>query len=272
MEPRKWVLFDIGGVLEVVDDDAWGKLFARRWQELSGFSLEEYRARLTAAELPDISRHAGIRADYWARIGQALDKDSSFAEAMEAEMWDEYCGRLNSELFEYASVLRSHAGVAILSNSVDGARSEEERRFGFSAVFDPILYSHETGLLKPEPEAYENALEWMGADAEDVFFIDDHEICGEGAHAVGMNAIVHRDNPTTIEAIEEFLRRTDRAEPPSFPFGSAQKIVAPFRPAVQLPADPNRPNRRRALTAGCGIPSSSRRGSRHRRRARSHRA
>ena len=272
MEPRKWVLFDIGGVLEVVDDDAWGKLFARRWQELSGFSLEEYRARLTAAELRDISRHAGIRADYWARIGQALDKDSSFAEAMEAEMWNEYCGRLNVELFDYATELRSSAGVAILSNSVDGARSEEERRFGFSAVFDPILYSHETGLLKPEPEAYENALERIGVDASDVFFIDDHEICAEGAHAVGMNAIVHRDNPTTIEAIEEFLRRTDRAEPPSFPVGSAQKIVAPFRPAVQLPADPNRPNRQPTRTAGCGIPSSSRRGSRHRRRARSHRA
>ena len=209
MEPRKWVLFDIGGVLEVVDDDAWGKLFARRWQELSGFSLEEYRARLTAAELPDISRHAGIRADYWARIGQALDKDSSFAEAMEAEMWNEYCGRLNVELFDYATELRSSAGVAILSNSVDGARSEEERRFGFSAVFDPILYSHETGLLKPEPEAYENALERIGVDASDVFFIDDHEICAEGARAVGMNAIVHRDNPTTIAAIEEFLRRAD---------------------------------------------------------------
>ncbi|WP_423059020.1 HAD-IA family hydrolase [Brevibacterium linens] len=200
------MLFDIGGVLEVVDDDTWGKRFARRWQELSGFSLEEYRARLTVAELPDISRLVGIRADYWARVGQALDKDSSFAEAMEAEMWDEYCGRLNTELFEYASALRSRAGVAILSNSVDGARSEEERRFGFSAVFDPILYSHETGLLKPEPEAYENALEQMGAEADDVFFIDDHEICAEGARAVGIDAIVHRDNPTTIAAIEEFLR------------------------------------------------------------------
>lgn len=206
MESREWVLFDIGGVLEVVDDDAWGTTFRARWQELSGFSLEEYRARLTVAELPDISRLVGIRADYWARVGQALDKDSSFAEAMEAEMWDEYCGRLNTELFEYASALRSRAGVAILSNSVDGARSEEERRFGFSAVFDPILYSHETGLLKPEPEAYENALEQMGAEADDVFFIDDHAICVEGARAVGIDAIVHRDNPTTIAAIEEFLR------------------------------------------------------------------
>ena len=137
MEARRWVLFDIGGVLEVVDDDAWGVTFRARWQELSGFSLEEYRARLTAVELPDISRHAGIRDDYWSRIGQALDKDSSFVEAMEAEMWDEYGGRPNVELFEYANSLRPLAGVVILSNSVDGARSEEERRFGVQRSLRP---------------------------------------------------------------------------------------------------------------------------------------
>ena len=208
MEARRWVLFDIGGVFEVVDDDAWGVTFRARWQELSGFSLEEYRARLTAAELPDISRHAGIRADYWSRTGQALDKDSSFVEAMEAEMWDEYGGRPNVELFEYANSLRPLAGVVILSNSVDGARSEEERRFGFSAVFGSILYSHETGLIKPEPEAYENAFERVGTDADDVFFIADHDICVEGARAVGMEAIVHRDSPSTIQAIESFLRKS----------------------------------------------------------------
>ena len=209
MEPRKWVLFDIGGVLEVVDDDAWGARFQSRWQERSGFGLEEYRARLIAAELPDISRRSNLETEYWTRTGRALDMEPAEAEAMRAEMWNEYCGRLNVELFDYATELRSSAGVAILSNSVDGARNEEERRFGFSAVFDPILYSHETGLLKPEPEAYENALERIGVDASDVFFIDDHEICAEGARAVGMNAIVHRDNPTTIAAIEEFLRRAD---------------------------------------------------------------
>lgn len=199
------MLFDIGGVLEVVDDDTWGQLFVRRWQERSGFSAEEYRARLTSAELPDISRQENVRAEYWAQIGQALNVDQTFVEAMEAEMWHEYCGSLNTELFEYAAALRPGAGVAILSNSVDGARREEERRFGFSEVFDPIPYSHETGLLKPESEAYENALERLGADADDVLFIDDHEVCAEGARAVGMDAIVHRDNRSTINEIEQFL-------------------------------------------------------------------
>ncbi|WP_244195344.1 HAD-IA family hydrolase [Brevibacterium iodinum] len=75
-----------------------------------------------------------------------------------------------------------------------------------------MLYSHETRLLKPESEAYENALERLGADADDVFFIDDHEVCAEGARAVGMNAIVHRDNPSTITAIEEYLKQAIRLE------------------------------------------------------------
>ena len=199
------MLFDIGGVLEVVDDDTWGQLFVRRWQERSGFSAEEYRARILAADLPVIDRRADTRDEYWSKLGRALEMDSNVIEAMQVDMWDEYCGHLNSELFEYASALRSRAEVAILSNSVDGARAEEERRFGFGAVFDPILYSHETGLLKPEPEAYENALERMGADSGDVFFIDDHEACAEGARVVGMDAIVHRDNPSTIDEIEQFL-------------------------------------------------------------------
>ncbi|GGC39345.1 hypothetical protein GCM10010974_22190 [Brevibacterium sediminis] len=69
-----------------------------------------------------------------------------------------------------------------------------------------MLCSHETGLLKPEPEAYENALERMRADAGDVFFIDDHEVCAGVARDVGANAIVHLGSLSTITAIEEPLR------------------------------------------------------------------
>lgn len=32
MPRRPWILFDIGGVLEVVDDGAWQAAFVRRWQ------------------------------------------------------------------------------------------------------------------------------------------------------------------------------------------------------------------------------------------------
>lgn len=207
MECRKWVLFDIGGVLEIVDDDAWQLEFRRRWQERSGFSTDEYRSRLLAADLPDISRNENIQPVYWAKVGRALEMESSVAEDMRADMWDEYCGSLNVELMEYARGLRQKAGVAILSNSVDGAREEEERRYNFSHLFAPIIYSHEIGVAKPEPAAYRSALQAMNAEPDQVFFIDDHSEAVKGATAVGIRGTLHVDNTSTIEKIEEFLGR-----------------------------------------------------------------
>ena len=45
----------------------------------------------------------------------------------------------------------------------------------------------------------------MGASAEQVLFIDDHEEPVRGAEDCGIRAILHRDNETTIAAIETFL-------------------------------------------------------------------
>lgn len=120
-------------------------------------------------------------------------------------MWDAYCGEANTALIDYARGLRGRAGVAILSNSADGAREEEERRHRFSAVFDSICYSHEIGANKPDPEAYTAALTAMGADPADVFFIDDRRQQIDGAARMGIRGIVHVDNATTIAAIEDFL-------------------------------------------------------------------
>ncbi|WP_417554408.1 HAD family hydrolase [Microbacterium sp.] len=126
---------------------------------------------------------------------------------MRADFWDAYCGTGNTELIDYARSLKSRVGLAILSNSAAGAREEEERRYGFSKIFDPICYSHEQGVNKPDPQAYLAALRRLDADPADVLFIDDHQVSIDGAAAVGIRGILHRDNATTIAAIERFLAR-----------------------------------------------------------------
>jgi FMN phosphatase YigB (HAD superfamily) len=45
----------------------------------------------------------------------------------------------------------------------------------------------------------------MGAKPGDVLFIDDHQVSVHGAEAVGIRAVRHVDNATTIAAIEGFL-------------------------------------------------------------------
>lgn len=205
MPAAKWILFDVGGVLEIVDDDTWQEQWWRRWQARSGLDRADFDARVETADLPRIDITAGTEAEFWGRLGAALELDDERREAMRADFWDAYCGTANTELLDFARSLRGRAGAAILSNSADGAREEEERRFGFSEVFDPICYSHEQGVGKPDPQAYLLALKRMRARSAEVFLIDDHEVALAGAAAVGIRGILHRSNDETIAAVERFL-------------------------------------------------------------------
>ncbi|WP_022901990.1 HAD-IA family hydrolase [Humibacter albus] len=201
----KWILYDVGGVLEIVDDHSWPKALERSWSARLGLSAEDLRARLDGAALPDTTLKTGVADEYWRKFGAALEADDTDVAAMRAQLWDAYCGEANGELLDHARSLGGRAGLAILSNSGDGAREEEERRFSFSSIFDPICYSHEQGVAKPEADAYLTALKRMGASAEDVLFIDDNESAIRGAERCGIRATLHRDNATTIAAIEHFL-------------------------------------------------------------------
>ncbi len=170
----RWLLFDVGGVLERVDDDAWPVLLPRAVRRPGGpRPRRSSTARTTAAALPDITTRSGAEEDYWSGFGAAIGADAAALAEIREDFWDAYCGTANQALLGEARSLVGRIGLAILSNSGDGARREEERRYGFSRVFDPILYSHETGVSKPDPRAFEIALTAMGADAGEVLFLDD---------------------------------------------------------------------------------------------------
>jgi putative hydrolase of the HAD superfamily len=201
----KWILYDIGGVIEIVDDHSWPAQLRARWAARSGLLPEEYDARLAAADLPDTTVRTGVLEQHWQGVADALHLSAAELEAMRVELWDAYCGDENTELLDHARSLRGRCGLAILSNSGDGAREEEERRFGLSAIFDPICYSHEQGVLKPDATAFDKALERMGASAEQVLFIDDNLANVRAAHALGIRGVLHQVNATTIDAIEGFL-------------------------------------------------------------------
>jgi epoxide hydrolase-like predicted phosphatase len=70
-------------------------------------------------------------------------------------------------------------------------------------IFDAVLISGELGMHKPEPEIYALAAERVGAEPGACLFVDDLRENCEGAEAVGMRAIRHRDAPTTIAELRE---------------------------------------------------------------------
>src|SRR3954464_6229935 len=97
--------------------------------------------RVTEAEVRDL-------------YAAALGLDHRETDQMWAEMWDAYCGELDVEMRDFVASLRPALKTAILSNSADGARREEQRRYDFEGLVDGILYSHEVGIAKPDPAVF----------------------------------------------------------------------------------------------------------------------
>lgn len=89
--------------------------------------------------------------------------------------------------------------TALLSNSwgPDGYPRET-----FGDLFDAVVISGEVGLRKPDPEIYRLAAKLIDAEPSSCVFIDDLKDNVEGAEAVGMTGIHHREPEVTVATLE----------------------------------------------------------------------
>ena len=203
----KAVVFDIGGVLERVDDDAWVEIWIGRWESRMNFPAGHVAAELAELE-PTGSVATGevSEAQTRERYTRVLGLDDDQSGQMMAEMWDAYCGELNQQMWDFAAGLRPTYTTAILSNSADGARREEQRRFGFEQLVDTIVYSHEVGLAKPDPAIFRLTEDRLGVEPHEIVFLDDHKEHVEAARACGWHAVWQRDTTASIQEISEIIR------------------------------------------------------------------
>ncbi len=132
--------------------------------------------------------------------------DAAQTDAFMRDFWDVYMGEPNTELIAYFKGLRPRYRTALLSNSFVGARREEEARFGFAAMTDLIVYSHEEGMSKPDPRIYERAWQRLGVQPQEMIFLDDVEPNILAARECGIHGILFQNNAQAIAEIEACLR------------------------------------------------------------------
>lgn len=195
------VVFDIGGVLEVTPDTGW----MERWAEDLGLSAEGFRERIHEPAYQG-SRGQITLPEFIAAVQKVFGLDAERASAFMDDLWHEYLGTLNTDLLAYFSGLRGRVRTGILSNSFVGAREREQARYGFEDHCEVVVYSHEEGLMKPDPAFYAVVCERLDVLPEDVVFLDDVQRCVDGARAVGMTAILYEDNASAIAEIEALLQ------------------------------------------------------------------
>ena len=91
------------------------------------------------------------------------------------------------------AILRAKAAgckLAILSNELDLFYGVNFRkRFPLIELFDVIVDATYTGILKPDPRAYEAVIEAVGLPRTDCVFVDDQLKNIEGANAVGLPSV-----------------------------------------------------------------------------------
>jgi epoxide hydrolase-like predicted phosphatase len=68
-------------------------------------------------------------------------------------------------------------------------------------LFDAAVISGEVGMHKPQPEIYRLACDRLDVEPAEAVFVDDLRENCEGAEAVGMTAILHRDPAQTIATL-----------------------------------------------------------------------
>jgi HAD superfamily hydrolase (TIGR01509 family) len=198
------VVFDVGGVLERVGSP---EAFTVKWKRRLGMTDDAFDAATGQVDraTPSTMGPAPTASAYRQRWVDALGLSESQGDEFMRDLWDWYCGELDTELMGFAASLRPRYATAILSNSGPGAREEEEARYGFSNVFDPIVYSHEVGLVKPDRAIYALTCDLLRVQPHDVVFLDDTQVSVDGANAAGMTGVLHVSTPESIRTISALL-------------------------------------------------------------------
>ncbi|MDQ0988985.1 HAD-IA family hydrolase [Streptomyces sp. V3I7] len=197
---ERCLILDIGGVLERTPRTGW----TDRWEDRLGLPRGTAGRRLADVWAAG-AVGAVTTAEVHHEIGARLGLGPADVDAFLSDLWHEYLGTPNTELIDHVAALRSRCRLGILSNSFVGAREREAERYGFDTLVHELVYSHEIGVEKPDPEAYAIAVQRLGVRARDCLFVDDVARNVEAARAVGMAGHPFEGNAGTLARVAGHL-------------------------------------------------------------------
>ncbi len=178
------LLFDLGGVLVDLDDEA----FFRAWQEL-GVSRRAMQA-FREGQL-DLDWNTGLigEADFILKLDQQLAPSVRDPERLR-QAWQAMIGPVHAQVERLA--LESGLPLAILSNT--DPWHWERAKASLDKRWDCCVLSFETGFMKPAAAAFEVAARALDQQPGHCLLIDDTQENLHAARKLGMRALHHQRN------------------------------------------------------------------------------
>ena len=191
------VLFDFGGVLTTSVWDSFADFL--RGEGLDPDTIKNLFSHdpEALADLRGLETGALTEGEFETKFGRRLGLkdpegliDSMFAGMRPDERMVGACRKIRA-----AGLL-----TGLITNS--WSTSHYDRKL-LDELFDTAVISAEVHLHKPQPEIYRLAAERLKVAPEECVFVDDLRENCEGAEAVGMTPVRHRDAPETIAKLTE---------------------------------------------------------------------
>ncbi|HSB90613.1 MAG TPA: HAD family phosphatase [Anaerolineales bacterium] len=182
------VFFDIGGV---VLSNGWDHDQRRKTAEELGFDYAAFDSRhlqvVDSLERGQLSLHDYLQ---WTLFYEP--RPFSEADAVRAI---EGLSMPNAATLDLVRGLRQSTPLALMTINNESRELNEYRigRFGLRALFSAFFSSCYLGLVKPQPELYERALDIAQRAPGECLHIDDRPMNVEVAATLGMHSILFKD-------------------------------------------------------------------------------
>jgi epoxide hydrolase-like predicted phosphatase len=193
------LLIDFGGVLTTSVWDSFADFCREKGLEEDSVKRLFREDPAALAELRGLETGAIGEAEFERRFAErlGLDDATDLIESM-------FRGMLPEESMVAAVRAVRGAGfeTGLISNSWSTSHYDRDL---LDELFDDVVISAEVGLHKPQPEIYRLAAERLAQPTGSCVFVDDLRENCDGAEAVGMIAVLHRDPPATVARIAEIF-------------------------------------------------------------------
>jgi putative hydrolase of the HAD superfamily len=189
------VVFDWGGVLTRGEFDRTVAHDVAVRADREDLEEEIYRAWRAGKRLA-CERGEGTMEDAWTELAGRFDlpgEAAGFAALLRDAIVPE------PAVLDLLPPLRTRVSLGLLSNNYPIVAAIVRKSVG--AYFDRMLFSNETCRVKPDPAAYREALEALGAEPAETLFVDDKERNLVPAREMGIHVHLFTNPPALREEL-----------------------------------------------------------------------
>lgn len=98
--------------------------------------------------------------------------------------------RINEHLFEIIKGMRAMYYIAVVTTASKKNVMDILTYFGYEDLFEYMITQEDTTRVKPDPQGYELAMEYFGANPESTVIFEDSEVGIQAARATGATVMV----------------------------------------------------------------------------------